>query len=166
MQFLIKKAQSGDPEAFVELIEICKTSLYRVAKGYFTSEAEIADAMAETVLLAYEHLPEVRQGKYFKTWLIRILINVCNKTKRRIARYEPVEIVPEISYLDQSFSDLEFREMLSSFPEDCQMILLLYYGEQFSVREIADLLDLKENTVKSKLQRTRERLRKEILHSF
>ena len=163
MQFLIKKAQRGDPEAFVELMEACKTSMYRVARGYFSNDADIADVMAETVLLAYEHLSELKKERYFKTWLIRILINVCNKTKKKQKRCEPVEIVPELPYLERSFSNLEFREMLSSFPEDCQIILLLYYGEQFTVREIAEILGLKENTVKSKLQRTRERLRKEIL---
>lgn len=166
MQTLVKKAQHGDPDAFVALMEECKSSLYRVARGYFANEADIADAMSETVLLAYEHLSELKQTRYFKTWLIRILINVCNQTKQREKRYEPVEFVPELSYLDQSFSDLEFREMLTSFPEDCQMIILLYYGEQFRVWEIADILGINENTVKSKLQRSRERLRKEILYQM
>lgn len=166
MRFLIKKAQRGDPDAFVELMECCKSSMYRVAKGFFFSEEDIADVLAETVLLAYEHIAEVKQPKYFKTWLIRILINVCNKTKQTQKFYEPVEIVPEITYLDKSFSDVEFQEMLSSFPEDCQMILLLYYGEQFTAKEIAKILGVNENTVQSKLRRTRERLRNEILCSL
>ncbi|MGN0354361.1 MAG: RNA polymerase sigma factor [Muricoprocola sp.] len=166
MQLLINKAQKGDPDAFVELMESCKGSMYRVAKGFFFSDADIADAMAETVLLAYEHLSELKQEKYFKTWLIRILINVCNNMKRKQKVYEPVEIVPERSCLDDGFSDLEFREMLSFYPEDCQIILLLYYGEQFTTREIADILRIKESTVRSKIHRVRNSLRKDILYSY
>lgn len=166
MSVLIKKAQRGDPDAFVELMESCKGSMYRVAKGFFAGDADIADAMAETVLLAYEHISELKQEKYFKTWLIRILINVCNKMKRRQKVYEPVDTLPETGDLEQGFSDLEFREMLSAYPEDCRLVLLLYYGEQFTTREIAEILGIKEGTVRSKLHRTRENLRKDLICSY
>lgn len=166
MQLLIKKARQGDPEAFVELMESCKSSMYRVAKGFFYRDADIADAMAETVLLAYEHISELKQEKYFKTWLIRILINVCKHMSQKQKVYESVDLIPEISYLDKGFSDLEFREILSSYPEDCQMILLLYYGEQLTTKEIANILGIKESTVRSKIHRVKNNLRKELVYSF
>ncbi|MDY3251003.1 MAG: sigma-70 family RNA polymerase sigma factor [Candidatus Choladocola sp.] len=166
MHILVKKAQKGDPESFVQLIESCKNSMYKVARGYFDCEDDVADAMAETVALAWEHLGELKKAEYFKTWLIRILINTCNRMVRNRKKCEVTELVPELQYLDNRFSDVEFREMLSSFPEDCRMILLLYYGEQFHTREIAEILGMKENTVKSKLRRTRGTLRESILCSF
>jgi RNA polymerase sigma-70 factor (ECF subfamily) len=56
--------------------------------------------------------------------------------------------------------------MLASFPEDCRTILLLYYGEQFTTREIAEILGMKENTVKSRLRRSRESLRETMVYSL
>ena len=166
MQILVKKAQKGDPEAFVSLIEQNKNSLYRVAKGFFQNEADIADAISDTVLSAYEHITELKKAEFFKTWLIRILINSCNQMLRERKKCEVVERLPEMRYLENDFSDIEFREMLSSFPEDCQTIMLLYYGEQFTTREIANILGMKENTVKSKLRRTRGALRDALLYSL
>lgn len=163
MQILVKKAQKGDPEAFVTLIEENKSSLYRVAKGFFQSEDDIADVISETVLSAYEHIAELKKTEYFKTWLIRILINICNQLLREKKRCEVTEVFPEIRYLENDFSNVEFREMLSSFPEDCRMILLLYYGEQFTTKEIAKILGMKENTVKSKLRRSRSSLRESFV---
>lgn len=166
MQILVKKAQKGDPEAFVSLIESSKSGMYRVAKGFFQSEDDIADAISETVLSAYEHIRELKKTEYFRTWLIRILINVCNQMVRERKRCEVTELFPEIRYLENNFSDVEFRELLSSFPEDCRTILLLYYGEQFTTREIAEILGMKENTVKSKLRRSRGTLRENIVYSL
>lgn len=163
MQMLVKRARRGDAEAFVELMESCKSSMYRVAKGFFQCEDDVADVMAETVLLAYEHISELKNVSHFKTWLIRILINSCNRLKREQKKYELVGEERETGYIENSYSDLEFREMISAYPEDCQMILLLYYGERFTTREIAEVLGMNENTVRSKLRRTRENLRDTIL---
>lgn len=166
MQMLVKKAQKGDAEAFVTLIESCKSSMYRVAKGFFCSEDDIADAISDAVLSAWEHITDLRRTEFFKTWLIRILINSCNQMMRERKKCDVVEVLPETRYLEQEFSDVEFREMISSFPEDCQMILLLYYGEQFTTREIAEILGIRENTVRSKLRRTRSTLRNILVNSL
>ncbi len=166
MKMLVKKAQKGDADAFVALIESCKSSMYRVAKGFFRSEDDIADAISDAVLSAWEHISDLRRAEFFKTWLIRILVNSCNQMMRERKNCDLVEVLPETRYLEQEFSDVEFREMLSSFPEDCQMILLLYYGEQFTTREIAGILGIRENTVKSKLYRTRGALRDILVNSL
>ena len=71
---LVKRAQRGDAEAFVSLIEKYKTALYKAAKSYLSSEEDIADVMQDTVLAAYEHMRELKSASYFKTWLTRILI--------------------------------------------------------------------------------------------
>ncbi len=166
MQILVKKAQKGDADAFVELIEASKSSMYRVAKGFFRSEDDIADAISDAVLSAWEHIAQLRRTEYFKTWLIRILINSCNRMLRERRRCDVVEVLPEARCLEREFSDVEFREMISSFPEDSQMILLLYYGEQFTTREIAEILGIRENTVKSRLHRARGALRNVLINSL
>jgi len=166
MHSLVKKAQRGDPDAFVSLIEQCKGGMYRIAKGFFAGEADVADAISEAVLAAYEHIGELKNPQYFRTWLMRILINTCNRMIRDNGRYEMVEAVPETAGAGEGFADVEFREMLASIPEDSRAIVLLYYGEQFTTREIAQILAVNENTVRSRLRRIRGELRRTLVYSI
>lgn len=77
MKYLVKKAQRGDKEAFVELMELYKQDLYKVAKSYLRCDEDAADAIQDAILSCYEHLKDLREIRCFKTWMIRILINKC-----------------------------------------------------------------------------------------
>ena len=79
---LVRRAKKKDDQAFVELIDRCKGDLYKVARSYLNSEDDIADAIQETVIDCYEKIGSLREAKYFKTWLTRILINNCNDILR------------------------------------------------------------------------------------
>ena len=77
MDALITEAKNGDKEAFVRLIRMNKQSLYKTAWIYLRDEQDIADALQNTILSCYENIQRLREPKYFKTWLMRILINEC-----------------------------------------------------------------------------------------
>ena len=156
--WLVKKAQRADADAFVELIEQNKQAMYKVARSYLSCEDDIADAMSEAVLSAYEHLGELRSASYFKTWLIRILINCCNDILRHQGRCTVVEQIPEKGTVEEMGADQNFTDLVQELPKDFRMIFVLYYGEGFCTREIAELLDISENTVKSRLRRGRMKL--------
>ena len=83
---LVKRAQRNDMDAFVALMEKHKIGLYKVAKSYLRSEEDVADVMQDTVLSAYEHIRELKNASYFKTWLTRILINHCKNLMRQQKR--------------------------------------------------------------------------------
>lgn len=157
---LIQKAQSGDVNAFTELMEQHKIALYKVAKSYLKHEDDVADAMQDTVLSAWEHLRDLRELSYFKTWLTRICINRCNDILRRQKRVQPSEYSEEVAVAPEN--DRDFYELLEELPEEYRMIFLLYYGQGFRTKEIAELLDLNENTVKSRLARGRQRLKETL----
>lgn len=156
---LVKRAKEQDMEAFVQLIEKYKTSLYKVAKSYLGREEDVADAMQDTVLSAYEHIQELKHASYFKTWLTRILINHCTNILRQQKRCMVSEKLLE-NACSIAEDDREFYELISELPEDYRMIFLLYYGEEFHTKEIAQILELNENTVKSRLRRGREKLKR------
>ncbi|MDE6389521.1 MAG: RNA polymerase sigma factor [Lachnospiraceae bacterium] len=165
MDILVKKAQRGDAEAFIALIEECKMTLRRVAFGYLSNDEDVADAIQDTILAAYEHIDTLKRGEHFKTWLVRILINNCTKVWRQRKRNVSLESEQEFGHtgnIDAERSDVEFRQMLMSLPEDSRAIFQLYYGEQFTTREIASILDMNENTIKSKLHRGKEQLREQL----
>lgn len=170
MERLVKKAQCGDAEAFIVLIEKNKESLKRVAFSYLKEEEDVADAIQETILNAYEKIRTLKKAAYFRTWLIRILINNCTKLYREKKEQIHYEYTPEevlSNKYNESFSmpfptELEFYDLLAQLPEESRIIFQLYYGEQFTITEIAQILEMNENTVKSRIHRGKEFLRKEL----
>ena len=73
-------------EAFTDLILDSEPTLYRVAMSMLRNEKDCEDAVQTAILTAFEKLGTLKQEQYFKTWLVRILINVCNKQLRSAAK--------------------------------------------------------------------------------
>ena len=159
--FLVKQAQRGDADAFVALIEKYKMDLYKVAKACLKNEEDVADVMQETTLSAWEHIGELKKAAYFKTWLTRILINNCNEMLRHKGRVFPTMEMEEGIFEEPGYVDCEWKEILASLDEKYQVVMLLYYSKSLSVKEIAALLEISQNTVLTRLSRARKQLRAE-----
>lgn len=155
MEELIRRARAGDGAAFVELIEGQKGTLYKVARSYLHNDADAADAISETVLACFEKLGTLRQPRYFRTWLVRVLIRKCQDMLRERKRSVPLEEAAPVAYIEQGHARVEFLALLDSLDEKYRTVLLLYYGEGFTVGEIAQAMDLKVETVKTRLKRAR-----------
>ena len=160
--WLVRQAQAGNGDAFVQLMDMYKMDLYKVARGFFKSETDVADAMSETLLAAFEHIKDVREPAYFKTWLIRILINKCKDMVKDKKRYSVVEAFPERGAEDMRQEDVEFRELLNILKPQYRILMILYYGEGFNARQISEIMDMKESTVRTWLRRVRMQLKAEL----
>ena len=158
MKFLVKRAQRRDDQAFVELIELCKSSMYKVARSYLRQDEDIADAISQTILNCYDNIAKLKNPKYFKTWLTRILINNCKDIIRKNQKEHLLEILPEQGEECMELKNYEFQELMNSLDDKYRVVLLLYYGEGFKIREIAQILEMDENTVKTRLSRGRKKL--------
>lgn len=159
MELLVKRAKRGDAEAFITLMEENKQSMYKVARGFLRNQEDIADAMAETVLNCFEKITTLQQDGYFKTWMIRILINNCKDILQKQRHSIPTENVPEPEERFAGDKDTEFRELIEPLKEQDRSIFTLYYVYGMKTREIAACMEMKENTVVSRLKRGRETLR-------
>lgn len=162
MNRLVKKAQQGDADAFIELMEQQKMTLQRIAYGYFREEEDVADVMQDTILDAFEHIQSLKKPEYFRTWLVRILMNNCNRLYNQNKKNHKISELSRESATVCGTGDVEFHEMLRSLPEESRLIFQLYYGEQFTTKEIGQMLRMKESTVKSRLHRGKEKLRVEM----
>ena len=91
--------------------------------------------------------------------MIRILINECNQILRHYKKVQMPGEIPEAPRQDQSLAEFEFKEMLNLVDEKYRIILILYYVEEYKISEIADILEMNENTVKTRMARAREELR-------
>lgn len=159
---LVRLSQAGNKDAFIELMEAHKASMMRVAMAVLHDQEDTADAIAETVMEAFSQLCDLRQPGYFKTWLTRVLISNCYDILRQRSRYVPMEELPESPALDSRLRDgvLDIQESLSALAKNDRLVLTLYHIDGFKVREIAKLLGVKEAAVKSRLMRSRKRLKK------
>lgn len=167
MKSLVRRAKKGDDQAFVELIEENKQAMYKVAVGILKNDSDAADAIQESILTCYEKLAELKKPQYFKTWMMRILINYCNQMLRErkkvigidtcygieaagIGAEERTAPPPGASTINE-----EFLELLDQMEQQYRVILILYYIEEMSIREIDQILQMNENTVKTRLSRGR-----------
>lgn len=158
MRQLVARAQEGDADAFVQLIEGSRQQMYKIAFCYLRHQEDVADVIQDTILAAFERIGDLRQPQYFKTWLIRILINQCKDYLNRRAREVSVDVVPETPVSDPVLERLMYQEMLAEVGPTYRDVLILHYVDGFRTREIAEILDVKIGTVLTRLRRGREQL--------
>ncbi len=141
-------------EEFTNLILDSEQTLYRVAMSMLRNEKDCEDAVQTAILTAYEKLGTLKQEQYFKTWLVRILINVCNKQLRSAAKTTELHDTDISS--DSAKASTEIRMAIESLPVNIRQVVVLYYIEQFAIKEIKQILKIPEGTVKSRLSKGRE----------
>ena len=159
MEDLIKKAKSGDKLAFTELMLQMQDELYKIAKIRLKNDDDVFDVIQDTMLSACKSLKKLKHNEYFKTWIIKILINECNKIHRQnkkiiyLENYNQTDLV----YNDK-YDDFGVRQAIKKLDEDLKTMVILYYFEDFNIKEISEIQKLPEGTVKSRLSRARKKL--------
>ena len=152
----IRKAQRQDKDAFTELMQFYMKDMYRTAIAILMNEEDAADALQDTILTCWEKLYTLRKPEFFKTWMTRILINHCYDIIRHNSAYENIEAYEEPSKSDEY--NLELKEAYASVDERYRLPMELYYSQGFRMREIAELLSLPLNTIKTRVSRGRKEL--------
>ena len=161
---MVKRAKAGDVNAIGNLITENTQSMYRVAFGILKNDEEIYDAISNTTVIVFEKISSLRKEEFFKTWLTRILINECYRIYNQSKKIVYMENYNEqrLEYND-NHSDLEIKNLIKSLNEELRDIVSLYYLEDFSVKEIAKILEIPDGTVKSRLSRARKELEKVLI---
>lgn len=152
----VKKAIGGNQEVLLSLIKLEKEKLYRTAYSYVRNEADALDIFQKTVLIAIESIHQLREPKYFSTWLMRICINtslgVLKEQKKVILMNEPNRNSFSLD-TEKSAEKLDLLDAIFKLDEKYKTILILRYYEDLTFQQIAELLDEPIGTVKSKGKR-------------
>lgn len=148
-----------DKDFFAEEIEAHSGMLYRVAYTILRNDDACKDALQDTALKAWEKRHSLREPRYFRTWITRILINTCYDTQRRRRRFISLEDIREPQV---AAPDLSLAMALQSLPEKLRLPLMLFYSEGLSYAEIAKALRLPMATVRGRIHRAKGELRKEL----
>ena len=146
-----------------------KDDLYKIAKARLKQDDDVFDVIQETMLIAFKSIKKLNKPLYFKAWLIKILINKSNdlykkKNKKNIISLECLQDYKEKDRLsiDSIETSLDFYFICKYLDYEKRIIIMLFYMEKFTDKEIGKILDLKENTVKTKRRRAIQEI-KDIL---
>ncbi|MGE5703640.1 MAG: sigma-70 family RNA polymerase sigma factor [Clostridia bacterium] len=153
-----RQAVAGDKDAFVRLMLTMEQMLYRVARSMLKTDSECLDAVQEAVVCAYTSIHLLREPRFFKTWLVRILLNVCYRMLREQVKVVPFAEPFRAEAEERFESKVELQEALDSLDDDLRLAIRLHYYEGFTIREMADILQIAEGTIKSRLVKARRLL--------
>lgn len=162
---IITQIKNGDEQAFAELIEQYKLPIYKTAKSILKDEDDVCDAIQDTALSIYKNIPNLKNEEYFKTWVIRITINKCYDIlkKHKLNNEKMLKAQEDVSELHTNFDNnvilqTDLQTTLELLEEDLKIVTVLYYYNDLSISEIADILNIPKGTVKSRVFRAREKL--------
>ena len=150
-----------DGNEFARRVTELTPMLYRICCLQLRTPADREDAVQEAIFRAWKKRGSLRHEEYFNTWLTRILLNVCHDIQKRQKRHQPYENIPE-PHIKPADRDDELRYALTALDEKLRIPVLLHYIEGYSVKEIADMLNIGISAVKLRLMRGRNKL-KEML---
>lgn len=152
-----------EKEQFTKRITEIEADMFHLAFSILHREQDCLDAVQEAVVKAYTGRDALRKPAYFKTWVMRILLNECYALLRRQKRLLPME--EQMLDLQADFGNyvreeyLDLYRAIDALREKDRICVLLYYIEDYSIREIAQIMRMPEGTIKSRLRRARLQLR-------
>lgn len=175
---LIARAQTGEPQALSQLVLSQQHYVYSIAMSVLKHPEDAADLTQEAFIRLFRALPQYNGESRFTTWLYRLVVNMCRDELRRRGRQVPIAPpAPDEEESDQvaSVADddrwadpeqalasqelrAQVRRALTQLEEHYRLVLTLYYFEDMKYTDIADILDIPLNTVKSHIRRGKERL--------
>jgi RNA polymerase sigma-70 factor (ECF subfamily) len=179
---LVERAKNGDQLAFRAIMEQNNRRLYRVARAVMKNDTEAEDVVQETYLHAFSSLSKFRGESSLATWLTRIALNEAlghKRKQRATVTLESVETAQQTSAQiiqfpamntetdpERSAAQSEIRKLLEramdALPEPFRLVFVMRDVEEMSIEETASHLDIRPETVKTRLHRARRLLRQSL----
>ena len=176
---LVLYAKNGNQQAITALYNLSYKPAYAVAFKMTGNEDDAFDVLQDAYIKAFNSLDQLNDPSGFIPWFNKITANKCRdflRSKKNVIMFSDMEYDNgedsfELEFEDEStafqpeeradYSDTKrlVAEMLDNLPEDQKMVLLMYYVQEMSIKEIAEALDISENTVKSRMSYGKKKMR-------
>lgn len=174
---VVARVLGGDVMLFEVLMRRHNRRLYRAARAILRSEHEAEDVMQHAYVRAFEHLAEYAGRARFSTWLTRIAVYEALARVRRERRASPIDASGEAQIMadqqatpEQRLENAELGALteaaIDDLPQDFRVVFMLRAVEQLSVADVAQVLEIPEDTVKTRYFRARERLKRSLLQQL
>ncbi|NLN05838.1 MAG: sigma-70 family RNA polymerase sigma factor [Clostridiaceae bacterium] len=144
------------------MYETYKNLVYRISVIYLGNTFDAEDLVQNVFVSYYKRLPKFESQEHARNWFARVTVNMCinfrkSYWRRFVDKADEID-VPE----NMNVERIEILDILSVLPDKSRLIMLLYYYEQYTVGDIAGIMNMSESAIKMQLKRSREKL-KEVL---
>ncbi|OEF96906.1 RNA polymerase subunit sigma [Vulcanibacillus modesticaldus] len=168
-QQLIQLAKAGNKKALVDLLKSIEKPIYKTAFYFMGNEHDAKDVAQEALIKVYTKLNTFQDKSQFNTWVQRIVTNICMDKFRKNKNFVSIEgsemvLASKLNIEQEIENKVMMEELITQImllPEKIKAVMILRYLHDFSYQEIAQILDLPINTVKSYLFRGRDKLQSE-----
>ncbi|MEW9080318.1 sigma-70 family RNA polymerase sigma factor [Terrisporobacter glycolicus] len=154
---LVKKAIKGDREAFEDLINMYFDRLYKEAYLRCKHEEDAKEIVQETIYKAYRNIKSLKEPKYFKTWLSKILINVSNDYMRKNGmielEHDENDYVKKVHNDDQIEIKMDLYNAMDELEDKYKDVIILRYIEDLKIEDISEILERPVNTIKTHIRK-------------
>jgi len=159
---LVRLAIKGNEKAFETLVKQQSEKLYKTAFMYVRNKEDALDVLQETIYKAFISIEKVKQPEFFHTWLTKILIrtsfDLLRKRKKLVLDFTK-DTPTKTNDID---GKIDLITAISKLSENYQTVIILFFYHDLPIRNIAEIMDIPENTVKTYLRRAK----KELKHSL
>ena len=156
-----KEEKAMTDELFLQAYDKYKNTVYSVIFNYLRSAEDASELSQDTFIKLYTYDGEFDSDEHMKAWLIRVAIN-SSKNHLRSRKHISASPIPEDMSSDDRYDTDEIIAEVMKLPEKYRVPIHLFYYEEYGISEIADILGLHEATVKTRLKRGRDKLRKTL----
>ncbi len=177
---LVRAAARGDRDAFTDLVDRTRTLVCSIAMAILRDVEASQDVAQDVFLSAWRDLRKLREPASFLPWLRQMTRNRAHHVlrsrvrERRVLSDADADILLEVATdhatpavtLIAREDRLRLAEAIDALPDDAREVVTLFYREGQSVKQVADLLDMREDAVKQRLSRARQRLRESLLEEI
>lgn len=157
---LVRQAKQGNTESFAMLYENIYENMYRFALYTLRNTADAEDVVSETVMDAFASIRKLRSEDAFRSWIFRILTNKCKEKLREYTKKTvPLDELEQSNFKSDGFEDkVMTQKTFFELPEEERLIIGMHLFCGYKSREIAEILHMNENTVRSKESRALKKM--------
>lgn len=167
MEELFRKFMRKDEETFEQIVKEYEKQLIAIATIKLKDSSLAYDAVQETFISLYLNYGKIKDKTKLKSWLAVVLMNNCNRlnNKKEMSElsFEGEELENKISIgeeeFEKIFNELDFISSIDFLSEEEREIITMYYSQNYTAKDISNVLNLNEGTIKSKLSRARVKIK-------
>jgi RNA polymerase sigma-70 factor (ECF subfamily) len=159
---LVKRAIKGNKNAFEELLVIHSDQLYRTAFLYVGNREDALDIVQETAYKAFLAVGQLKNERFFLTWLTKILIHCAFDVIKKKKKEIPIENIIDLSSgkIEKRDEHVDLVRAINQLKEHYRNAVILFYFQDLPISEVAKIMNVPENTVKTYLHRGKSQLKK------
>ena len=175
--YFINQVKKGETEAFSWLVDTYRDMVYTICIRMLTVEADAEEAAQDVFVKAYRSIQGFQEKSKFSTWLYRIAYNQCiSVIRKKVRMIDLVDELPDVEIDEGDLNGLDnisaeergryLKMAIEALPETDGVVVTLFYYDELSLEEIADITGLTNSNIRIKLHRSRKKMHHVISESL